>query len=220
MVWLKNCFLPLNFSWERGLWGSGPFFSAMLASRQDPQNHVFSRSNVRSGPQHNVFSRSNERPGPQNHVFSRSNVCSGPQNNVFSRSTVHPSSHNRVFLHPTCVKAYISSRFLVFPCASLCFLAFPCVSLLLSVLSWSPIVLVYKTSCFHDPTCAREAHVQTHTRPGPTSENNCDRVCDRYCNSCMPIMSPLLLEPHCHPIHFSLCIYKHRNTLVALYSLK
>ena len=47
--------------------------------------------------------------------------------------------------------------------ASLGFLAFPFVC---SCFLDPMYVLAYKTSCRHDRTCAREAHVQTHTRPG------------------------------------------------------
>ena len=53
----------------------------------------------------------------------------------------------------------------------------------------------------------------------PSCDRSCDRSCDSSGDSSMLIMPPLLLEPHCHPIHLSLCIYRHRNTLVSLYIL-
>ena len=55
--------------------------------------------------------------------------------------------------HSASLGFLVSLRFLAFHFVSSCFL--------------DPMyVLAYKTSCRHDRTCAREAHVQNHTRPG------------------------------------------------------
>ena len=43
---------------------------------------------------------------------------------------------------------------------------------------------------------------------------SCDSSCDSSSDSSMLIISSLLPEPYCHLIHYSLCMYAHRSTLV------
>ena len=45
----------------------------------------------------------------------------------------------------------------------------------------------------------------------------CDRNCDRSCDSNRLTISTMLPEPRCHLIHYSLCMYMHRSTLVYIY---
>ena len=106
--------------------------------------------------------------------------------------------------HMNSTRKNLKMRFLAFPCVSSCFLD-------------PTYVLAYKTSCFHDRTCVREAHIQTHTGPGHTLGKSCDRICDRSCDSSMLIGSITHKTCFAIKLHYTLCMYMHRSTLIYIY---